>query len=92
VWDKLILASVRRRSFLCVEGSVSFTWRTGAGVESMTFGGFGSGGNSGYAEEALATQDAKDCFFFFFFFLNHCLFSFVANHMVENTCRVRICL
>ena len=27
----------------------------------MTFGGFGSGGNSGYAEEAMATQDAKDC-------------------------------
>jgi len=27
----------------------------------MTFGGFGSGGNSGYAEETLATQDAKDC-------------------------------
>ena len=27
----------------------------------MTFGGFGSGGNYGYAEEAMATQDAKDC-------------------------------
>jgi hypothetical protein len=32
------------------------------------------------------------CFFFFFFFLNHCLFSCVANHKVENTCCVNICL
>ncbi|KIM38400.1 hypothetical protein M413DRAFT_447863 [Hebeloma cylindrosporum] len=33
----------------------------GAGVESMTFGGFGSGGKASYSEEAMATQDAKDC-------------------------------
>jgi len=33
----------------------------GAGVESMTFGRFGLGGDPDYAEEALVSQDAKDC-------------------------------
>lgn len=55
---------MRRPSILRVKYLIWFTvvrGGTGAGVESMTFGGVGSGGNSGYAEEALATQDAKDC-------------------------------